>query len=442
MRSAYPKLFIILIIWWALALSLFFRREVGSLSSSILWPAPSISEPPKTTTSDVSWYTWSWSSCVSGKRTRIVECRESSGTRVADSTCWSPKPATEEVYAISWPKHLIAQETVWPVIYKVQLSKPNNSDAKITAVTIDAIPKNRPAVNATHPQDWTGKSNPWMTWTRKEIGPNFAILETMDHAWYGVPGGTWNPQLCHDSNTQSIYTLLVIVQLDNGCVLETSSDMSVKGETIIPGASRGGYTNISTIKTRVSVMPSLSRSLQSNSGIVDNTPRVFYQACIDLDGTVFRFLGFSIVAEKWQYSKYIREEEEFHQKQFTGQVPWSQGWLVWVDDAFKIYFKKRRPCVQNTNPKQADDDVRTEVSKRIDLVSAQYFGWGDHKMSDVHVPGTTSNNSRCWIELNAKKAAWLTENVGSGFLECTYKGYGCRNNMKQPADPVEIIRDM
>lgn len=48
MRSTYPKLFIVLIIWWAIIFSLFLRSGNNSLTSSVLDSEPSISSPENT----------------------------------------------------------------------------------------------------------------------------------------------------------------------------------------------------------------------------------------------------------------------------------------------------------------------------------------------------------------------------------------------------------
>lgn len=457
------------LIWWALALSLLFRGEMGSLSSSILGPVttvvpttsvprdttpPKTSEPPSTTSEDASWYTWPWSSCVTGKRTRIVECRESSGTRVADSACPSPKPVEKEVYSIKWPDDVAFTEASWPATYQVNLIKPSVSDAKIISITATAEPKNTPAINYKHPADGSGKWIPWMTWTTQNIALDWqsAIIKTDDYAWYGTPDNDGNPpdnlpsagydekissqfrfeypKLWSLSNSQSEYDIVSRVTLDNWCQLWDNFTMKVLFEKSIESKSvhRINIQNKKAVKT--TLRPLVSLMYQTK----------IYRACVSARDVDLLTTTHEENNTKGQYKIPVMEEEVFHSRQWMWEVDWSQGWVPGLTDVLEDIFVDSIYCFDAIDPVIAEKRANMQLWSVINEV-ASYFEMdtvGSSNPSDK-IRANITLISTCWQEKTAKEYAWSTpQRYWWHILEHSYPW--CKQDMEQPESLVDIFK--
>lgn len=463
-KKPYITIFLPLIfIWWGLILSLFFRSEHNLIGSSVIGPAPFVSsspqnttpqttEPPSTTTQNPDWYISEWWSCVDGIRTRVVECRRDS-IRVSDSACTYPKPKTRELYSVSWLTSVSFQEASWPATYQVTLNRPTDSDASIVSVNVVSTPKNTPAINVKHPADGSWQWVPWMTWTTQNIGQNWqsAIIRTDDYAWYGVPGkGNGASRLQHPtlwflSNSQSVYMIETEVLLSNGCQLSHVFDMQVS------------FENISDLpKTLFTVQVDTLREVNTNfkpfSSLLNG--KKLYKACLNFSDTSLKTQTTIQNSLRWQYKIPVLNEEKHHARQGKWEIGWSEGGFSWIEQVLDEIFVWTEYCSLTTSPEIALENAKIKLANiyqeihwyfaNLDWLINTALSMGVSDVADISNLSSDAPdiiNTRCWMEITAKRFAWLTpQKYAWLILEHTYPIL-CSSDMVQPVSPVDLLRE-
>jgi len=408
MHKISTKLFLILLIgWWALVFSLFFRGQIDFISSSFVWDIynPEQTEEPYPTEPPIT-----------------TDC--------------------SQTHAISWPRSVSFTEASWSATYRVNLNRPSDSQAKISSITVKAKPKNTPAINVAHPADGSGANNPWMTWSTQSINTDglSAIIRSNDYAWYGTSG----TDLCFKRNDQSIYAISVQATLDNGCILNTDFDMEVKfverdesGDwdaymqplPLLEGPKLWRVTKITT--------PFL-KSMRAGTTI--------YRACLRIDDLTIKSGGVAVSTLAWQYKDFSLLEEQFHLKQTKWEKTWDDGGLRWIEWVASRLLSWQNICADSTSEEESKRKVREEfarvwwiiVSILVDPKTAA-DGLKDRGAIDIQKYIDYAKSARCWKEKTAKDNIGLTDNIGAFHLACAYPS--CNNNMAKPKNPVDMMND-
>ena len=344
-------------------------------------------------------------------------CPEDCKDECPPSATPSPMDESEEDCTIDPDDNILAPDGQ-DVAIDLKPNHKTNSDATLRAIEIKVRPSIERHTNAAIKEKRAKK-------IEVEARPSESRAIIKNALWYGYGE---DKTLCTDdilNKEQGVYLLEIKATFDDGCEATSNTTLDIYYPSF-DGAADAQVTEENLFQSEI------TSSFEIEDGVWQACAKVVCKNndCIKLKGYVS-----GVHPEHLQYHSIIMEEENFHVKQFNGEVGWELGGTVKngraISDNKLIIENYTTPkiCAKSIRGEESAIKVATYKAERHAKLFAGYHALYFDEWIRL-------SQNRCWFEYMAKNEIGLTKDYAGFHYECTYLSKTEPNCGPKPTEPI------